>query len=287
MKINREDIKELRITEYAEYIFEQPYKIYNDIMELAQLREVEKRHALAKWNFHTFYISDKYKSDGFLEHYKVYGELFEKWHASFKAKVKPLEEQSTEAFTTLATAGVYPFKECRMLGEWELIDLLDSCDINKWAKFAEVFYNGALTVFKENLDRKKSFDNKAEIREIERLENKDFDFVDCMVDGLSCVGILNKGAEVAMKLADTLAELTFYKELVNGRDIAGQKGDNNKFTTLDKLKMLKSIGMFELDFFSINPLNENANSKREQARFLSKILETNETNIRNWLDKLR
>ena len=55
----------------------------------------------------------------------------------------------------------------------------------------------------------------------------------------------------------------------------------------DKLNMLKDIGMFSLPFFSVNPLDKERPSEREQSRFLSKVLECNEDNIRKALKKVR
>lgn len=249
MKIDRDKIKGLRIEEYSSYIFEFPFKAYRDIFELATLEEVEKRHALAMWNFYSFSISDKYKSDGFLKHYEAYKDLYESWKANYNKKVEPLEKIKAETFTILILADAYPLKECKTLTSWEMLDLLDKCDIGKWAKCAEHHYDTVLNYHRECLDGRKRFNDTAAVEEITRLENIDFNFVGYIINGTSCAGLLHKGMDVAMQLADEMAELAFYKELVMDSTEEHLSNDHFKIdmTYIGKIRELEKYGFFELE----------------------------------------
>ena len=61
-----------------------------------------------------------------------------------------------------------------------------------------------------------------------------------------------------------------------------------EFTSVkEKMLMLDSIGVFNLPYFDINPTNEKAISQRAQSRFLAKILDKSEPNIRKCLSAIR
>lgn len=117
---------------------------------------------------------------------------------------------------------------------------------------------------------------------IQEYENKDFLVLDYLKNGLIYKPVF---ADDNIKCCQEIGELLFYKFLVSN-EVQTESIKLNETTQREKLDKLKNIGVFDLDFFSVDP-RRNGVSQRKQASFLASIIGGNETNIRNYLAKIR
>ena len=88
-----------------------------------------------------------------------------------------------------------------------------------------------------------------------------------------------------IKCCKEIGELLFYRFLVSD-EAQTESIKLNEPTQREKLDKLKEIGVFDLDFFSVDPRGNGA-SQREQARFLASIIGGHEANIRKYLYNMR
>lgn len=147
--------------------------------------------------------------------------------------------------------------------------------IETWFEVSkEMFLNDNRALFVSEERRKEE--------KIQEYENTDFHVLEYLKNGLIYTPVF---ADDNIKCCKEIGELLFYRFLVSD-EAQTESIKQNEPTQREKLDKLKEIGVFDLDFFSVDPRGNGA-SQREQARFLASIIGGHEANIRKYLYNMR
>ncbi|WP_291600851.1 hypothetical protein [Bacteroides sp.] len=282
MKVNRNDIGCYDLQGYIDWLIGLPTDLIIDMSDLELLKMREKDLVLRAWKWHSYFLRTEKKSIHYPKYEKIYADTIKYIRSEIQKREK---SEETLRYFALCTNiedlqqenGVVKFKSNE-----EYIDLIINSNIRSNVKVAEKLIEVWRNACWETLEEKK-FDSKRYEKEISKYEQINFPVMDYLENNTIDARIyLDRNFEVCQELA----ELLFYKELVTGEKNV-EHINKDCLSMNDKLNMLKDIGMFSLPFFSVNPLDKERPSEREQSRFLSKVLECNEDNIRKALKKVR
>ena len=280
MKIDREEIKGLHVSEYASSTFRFRLELLGNMGDLVLLESARNRHLLSNYNFDVFYNTPSgYKSEWFKIHYAMYEKASKRWHAECEQKAERLEKHKMSAREFLLDIGVIGAMEIGKLKNLDIIYLLEKHATGEKEKYCEFIYNSLLEYYEDSIEEREKFNNTAKESEIKRLENKDFNFAQFITAGKPCTGLLYKDGDNTMKIAEELAELTYYKSLVTDNEYTKKQENNDRKTISQRLDLLKSKGVFTLPAFQIDN-QKTDNSIRKISRLLSDILGESDETIR-------
>lgn len=292
MKVNRIQIQSYDVEKYVKWMVNLPTDLVYNVGEWLRLRHIEVYLSLRKYKSRLYFESirnDKGKALSF--NYDKYNGFYEKMLLLVKKEILA-HDQTERLFMFMVVMGFMEQKELECLEagrkhDYQLyIDKIKESSIIKNAYVAKEFIRTCFEVSKDVFlnDDRALFINEERRKEekIQEYENTDFPVLEYLKNGLIYTPVF---ADYNIKCCQEIGELLFYKFLVSD-EVQTENMKPNEPTQREKLDKLKSIGVFDLDFFSIDP-RKNGASQREQARFLASIIGGNETNIRNYLAKMR
>lgn len=292
MKADRNQIQNYNISKYIEWLISFPTDLVYNISEWLRLRHIEDYLSLRKYKSRLYFESirnDKEKALSF--NYDKYNGFYEKMLLLVKKEM--LAHDKTEhLFSFMVVSGLMKQKdlECLQAGgkhDYRLyIDKIRESSILKNTYAAKKIIETWFEVSKEMFlnDNRALFVSEERRKEekIQEYENTDFHVLEYLKNGLIYTPVF---ADDNIKCCQEIGELLFYKFLVSN-EVQTESIKLNEPTQREKLDKLKNIGVFDLDFFSVDP-RRNGVSQRKQASFLASIIGGNETNIRNYLAKIR
>lgn len=273
MKFSIDEIKGFDIVEYVDYVFNLPNRLHENIVSAKNAFE---RHVHARFVLFRYSLENGI-SDGFMKHYRRYETFIGR---ELKKREAEIEKYIDEAKYILISSGNI---EAVSYSDKEILDKLLDIKFLSSVYGAEAYFKASLEVEREKMLTLERFDNNAIVNKMKELSETEFKHLSVLKDGRPCTGFFNI-AKISIELAEELAMLTFYKELVCGEIDNVQQ--NGTLSMIERLTMLKGIGLFDLPYFSIDPRTAKV-SEREQSKFLAKILECNEDNIRKAIRKVR
>lgn len=277
MKFTREDVKGLDIDTYLDWLETLPREV---IISTIKRSIAEKRLPWIQWRQHYWDIQYPYKEKKI---YELYCSLSNKKIEELKKDIEYGEKLKSYIHCLLLWSGKEDALNVKSLFETDetiLIKDLSNSKASGYAELAKIYATTCYETYQKEYEQKQQFNSNAKEKELKRLENIDFKYAKYIEDGEAIPSFYMQDFT---KSADEIGTLLYFKQLA----IDEPKNDTgNGLTCLEKLRLLKSIGVFELPFFSIDPTKEG-NSEREQSRILSKVLEYNEDNIRKALKKVR
>lgn len=292
MKADRNQIQNYNISKYIEWLISFPTDLVYNISEWLRLRHIEDYLSLRKYKSRLYFESirnDKEKALSF--NYDKYNGFYEKMLLLVKKEM--LAHDKTEhLFSFMVVSGLMKQKdlECLQAGrkhDYRLyIDKIRESSILKNTYAAKKIIETWFEVSKEMFlnDNRALFVSEERRKEekIQEYENTDFHVLEYLKNGLIYTPVF---ADDNIKCCKEIGELLFYRFLVSD-EAQTESIKQNEPTQREKLDKLKEIGVFDLDFFSVDPRGNGA-SQREQARFLASIIGGHEANIRKYLYNMR
>lgn len=292
MKADRNQIQNYNISKYIEWLISFPTDLVYNISEWLRLRRIEDYLSLRKYKSRLYFESirnDKEKALSF--NYDKYNGFYEKMLLLVKKEM--LAHDKTEhLFSFMVVSGLMKQKdlECSQAGgkhDYRLyIDKIRESSILKNTYAAKKIIETWFEVSKEMFlnDNRALFVSEERRKEekIQEYENTDFYVLEYLKKGLIYTPVF---ADDNIKCCKEIGELLFYRFLVSD-EAQTESIKQNEPTQREKLDKLKEIGVFDLDFFSVDPRGNGA-SQREQARFLASIIGGHEANIRKYLYNMR
>lgn len=292
MKADRNQIQNYNISKYIEWFISFPTDLVYNISEWLRLRHIEDYLSLRKYKSCLYFESirnDKEKALSF--NYDKYNGFYEKMLLLVKKEM--LAHDKTEhLFSFMVVSGLMKQKdlECLQAGGkhdyWLYIDKIRESSILKNTYAAKKIIETWFEVSKEMFlnDNRALFVSEERRKEekIQEYENTDFHVLEYLKKGLIYMPVF---ADDNIKCCKEIGELLFYRFLVSD-EAQTESIKQNEPTQREKLDKLKEIGVFDLDFFSVDPRGNGA-SQREQARFLASIIGGHEANIRKYLYNMR
>lgn len=292
MKADRNQVQSYDIEGYVKWITNLPINLICDVREWLRLRHIEDYLSLRKYKSHLRFESirnDKEKALSF--EYDKYNGFYEKMLLLVKQEMLA-HDKTEQLFTFMLVLGLIGKKDIEYLqagGKCDYKLYIDKIIESSILKNTDSVKDLIKTFFEVSKDKFLS-DNRAlfvseerrKEEKIQEYENTDFPVLEYLKDGLIYTPVF---ADDNIKCCQEIGELLFYKFLVSD-EVQAESLKLNEPTQRKKLDKLKSIGVFDLDFFSVDPRKKGV-SQREQARFLASIIGGNETNIRNYLAKMR
>lgn len=292
MKADRNQIQNYNISKYIEWLISFPTDLVYNISEWLRLRHIEDYLSLRKYKSRLYFESirnDKEKALSF--NYDKYNGFYEKMLLLVKKEM--LAQDKTEhLFSFMVVSGLMKQKdlECLQAGgkhDYRLyIDKIRESSILKNTYAAKKIIETWFEVSKEMFlnDNRALFVSEERRKEekIQEYENTDFHVLEYLKNGLIYTPVF---ADDNIKCCKEIGELLFYRFLVSD-EAQTESIKQNEPTQREKLDKLKEIGVFDLDFFSVDPRGNGA-SQREQARFLASIIGGHEANIRKYLYNMR
>lgn len=292
MKADRNQIQNYNISKYIEWLISFPTDLVYNISEWLRLRHIEDYLSLRKYKSRLYFESirnDKEKALSF--NYDKYNGFYEKMLLLVKKEM--LAHDKTEhLFSFMVVSGLMKQKdlECSQAGgkhDYRLyIDKIRESSILKNTYAAKKIIETWFEVSKEMFlnDNRALFVSEERRKEekIQEYENTDFYVLEYLKNGLIYTPVF---ADDNIKCCKEIGELLFYRFLVSD-EAQTESIKQNEPTQREKLDKLKEIGVFDLDFFSVDPRGNGA-SQREQARFLASIIGGHEANIRKYLYNMR
>lgn len=300
MKADRNQVQSYDIERYKEWITNLPINLICDVREWLRLRHIGDYLSLRKYKSHLRFESirnDKEKALSF--DYDKYNGFYEKMLLLVKQEMLA-HDKTEQLFTFMLVLGLIGKKDIEYLQaggkcDYKLyIDKIIESSILKNTDSAKDLVETFFEVSKDKFlsDNRVLFVSEERRKEekIQEYENTDFPVLEYLKDGLIYTPVF---ADDNIKCCQEIGELLFYKFLVSD-EVQAESIDEaqaesiklNNLTQREKLDKLKEIGVFDLDFFSVDPRGNGA-SQREQARFLASIIGGHEANIRKYLYNMR
>lgn len=286
MKVNRNQIKNYDIEKYVEWIVNLPDDLVFNISEWLRFKHIETYLSIRKYKSRI--RNERFRKDNENAEYRFF---YEKMLLRVKEEITA-HDKTEQLFTFMVVMGLMERKNIEYLQaggkhDYQLyIDKIKESRIFNNAYAAKEFIKTCFEVCKDVFlnDNRALFISEEERKEdkIKEYENKDFLVLDYLKNGLIYKPVF---ADDNIKCCQEIGELLFYKFLVSN-EVQTESIKLNETTQREKLDKLKNIGVFDLDFFSVDP-RRNGVSQRKQASFLASIIGGNETNIRNYLAKIR
>lgn len=292
MKANRNQIQSYDIKGYVEWLVNLPEYLIFNVGEWLRLKHIKGYLSLRDWKLSLYFESlknDKAKAP--FPKYDEYKEFYRKMLLRVKKEMSEYDK-TEQLFTFVAVMGFIGQKdlECLKAGgkhDYKLyIDNIRESSILRNTYIAKEFIETWFEVSKDMFfgDNRALFvsEEKRKEEKIQEYENTDFAVLEYLKNGVIYPQVF---ADDNIKCCQEIGELLFYEFLVSDK-AQTESIKINEPTQREKLDKLKSIGVFDLDFFSVDP-RKNGLSQRKQASFLASIIGGNETNIRNYLAKIR
>lgn len=292
MKADRNQIQNYNISKYIEWLISFPADLVYNISEWLRLRHIEDYLSLRKYKSRLYFESirnDKEKALSF--NYDKYNGFYEKMLLLVKKEMLAYDK-TEHLFSFMVVSGLMKQKdlECLQAGgkhDYRLyIDKIRESSILKNTYAAKKIIETWFEVSKEMFlnDNRALFVSEERRKEekIQEYENTDFHVLEYLKNGLIYTPVF---ADDNIKCCKEIGELLFYSFLVSD-EVQTEKIKLSEPTQREKLDKLKSIGVFDLDFFSVDPRGKLP-SQREQARFLASIIGGHEANIRKYLYNMR
>lgn len=280
MRVDKEEIQGLKVVEYVNRLSGLPSMLCNKAEEADFIRFKSDRYAIWAWKWHVYSVNTE-KSSTFGYWYAKFQELYKQKQAQLKDDLESIGHLYDDLLKIALSAGVL----CEVIPEKkdiEIASMLMKARIDTHSQTKIEVFDLLLDDKRSKLERMKLFNENCVQDEIKRFENIDF----------KCVESIKQNEIYSLfysndwlSAIDELAELAFYKELIAG-EYEEKGNEKSPLSMVDKLKMLKDVGLFGLSYFSINPQTATI-SEREQSRFLSKLLGANDVNIRKRLKEIR
>lgn len=300
MKVDRNQIQSYDIEKYIKWITNLPIDLICDVREWLRLRQIEDYLSLRKYKSYLRFESirnDKEKASSF--DYDKYNGFYEKMLLLVKENILS-HNQTERLFAFMVVVGFVEQKdlECLQAGgkrDYQLyIDKIKESSILRNAytakKIIETWYEVSKDKFLNDDRALFVSEERRKEEKIQEYENTDFPVLEYLKDGLIYTSVF---ADDNIKCCQEIGELLFYKFLVSDEaqaesidEVQAESIKLNNLTQREKLDKLKEIGVFDLDFFSVDPRGNGA-SQREQARFLASIIGGHEANIRKYLYNMR
>lgn len=183
MKITREQLRNIDIEAYIDFIETQCKKIEIATISLPILKERYELLHLNKWNWHCYFIqSGKYSI-----WYSLYQDLID-------AKIKKIKAQSEESEKALGGAMLLsdPAQIVAIINKHssdpsiEIAENIDYKKIRSRLQEMRLLFETSIGCDLEAINNKLCFDKGAIDREIAKAENEDFKYLDWMLDGQIC-----------------------------------------------------------------------------------------------------
>lgn len=292
MKVNRNQIQSYDIEKYVKWIVNLPIDLVCNVSEWLRLRRIEDYLSLRKYKSRLDFESIKNdKEKDLSSKYDKYNGFYEKMLLLVKKEILA-HDQTGQLFTFMVVMGFMGQKDLEYLQvggkhDYRLyIDKIRESSILRNTYAAKEFIETWFEVSKEMFlnDNRALFVSEERRKEekIQEYENTDFHVLEYLKNGLIYTPVF---ADDNIKYCKEIGELLFYRFLVSD-EAQTESIKLNEPTQREKLDKLKEIGVFDLDFFSVDPRGNGA-SQREQARFLASIIGGHEANIRKYLYNMR
>lgn len=279
MKITREQIKDIDILDYVDWLVKYPYEVaccsYECALAQSMLDIYEDLFIVST-------LKDYYSGKADLT--EIYEELVLKTRDELYEVVNEDRKYIKDLYILVSIILNRPedryFDLLDEYGVFEIIDILFDSFLVRDLDYRMDFFKQEYSKLKDSFSNKPVISSAYICLELGKIENIDFKCLDSVISYEIINSFFKKYFAEPIK---ELALLAYYKDLyVLLKD---EPKEPKELSLLDKMKKLKEIGVFELPYFSGKDGCGYINSDRKKSRLLSDLLGYHEETIRKVLNR--